>query len=624
MPNFQGTEALEILKLKGVDIPFIFVSGTIGEDRAVEAMKNGAHDYVIKGNLKRLPPVVERELREVEVRQGRKKAEEALMASEKKYRNIAENALVGIYQTALDGRIVYANNALSRMFEFESPEEMMSDSVLARYKNPGDREALIGNLKKTGKVTDFELEVFTKDGKTKNVIISAKLEGDVLSGMVIDITERKQTEEQVRHLAYYDILTDLPNRLMLRDNIDRAISAARRENWSFALCIMNLSRFKDINNTLGHQNGDIVLQEVARRLQDTLGEADTVAHMGGDDFAILMTNIGADSVPKMISNITSTLAKPFSLDGLSLDISYSAGISIFPGHGEDADTMIRRAYIALDEAKTTESGFGIYTPEFDKFITEHLALMGELRPAIELNQLFLLYQPKVDIRTGRTLGVEALVRWQHPKHGVIPPDQFISLAEKTGLIRQLTFWVLRESMRQSRSWHQAGFDVSIAVNLSVRSLHAQLILDQIKGLLATWGIPTSLLRLEITESIIMQNPEIAMEIITELTKMGIKFSIDDFGTGYSSLSYLQRLPVDEIKIDKSFVMNMMKDENSNTIVDSIIELGHSLGLKVVAEGVESKEILDRLALAGCDIAQGYYISKPIPHAEITAWLNKQI
>ena len=267
--------------------------------------------------------------------------------------------------------------------------------------------------------------------------------------------------------------------------------------------------------------------------------------------------------------------------------------------------------------------FQFYSGSLNAAANERLILEGELRHAIEENQFFLLYQPKIDIRSGRTIGVEALVRWQHPQRGTIPPDQFISLAEQTGSIKQLTLWVLKEALRQSRSWQKAGLEISVAVNLSVRSLQAPQLLDHIKGLLSTWGVVSSSLRLEITESIIMADPGLALEIITQLTAMGIRFSIDDFGTGYSSLSYLQRLPVDEIKIDKSFVMNMMADENSAAIVGSIIDLAHHLGLKVVAEGVENKDILDRLTSAGCDVAQGYLISRPISQADLVAWLENQ-
>lgn len=502
MPNFKGTDALEILKLKGIDIPFIFVSGTIGEDKAVEAMKNGAHDYVIKGNLKRLIPAIERELKEAKLRE-----------------------------------------------------------------------------------------------------------------------ERTKAEEMVNYLAYHDVLTGLPNRTMLRDNMLELIQTSRLKNSSFTLLIMNLDRFKEINATLGYQNGDILLQQIKERLQETMRGAYIIARLEGDKFALLISDTDAEGAVRAAGKIIKFFEKPFFLETLPLDISVSIGIALFPGHGEDSDALLRRGDIAMHTAKKIESGFCIYSSQYDQYSPARLSLMAELRHSIDEDHLFLMYQPKIDLRSGQTIGLEALVRWQHPTLGVILPDQFISLAEQTGLIKEITFWVLKEALRQSRGWHQAGIEISVAVNLSVRSLQAPQFHDQIIGFLSAWGVASGLLRFEITESIIMVDPELAMGIIAKLTDIGIRFSIDDFGTGYSSLSYLQSLPVDELKIDKSFVMKMMVNEGSAIIVRSIIELAHNLGFKVVAEGIEDEETLNRLALLGCDYGQGYFISRPMPHEETTTWLG---
>ncbi len=502
MPHFRGTEALEIMKLKGIDLPFIFVSGTIGEDKAVEAMKNGAHDYVIKGNLKRLLPAVEREMREAKSREERRKAEETII-----------------------------------------------------------------------------------------------------------------------YLAYHDFLTGLPNRTMLRDRLLELILTSKLEGSSFALLIVNLDRFTEVNFTLGHQNGDIILKQIKERLQDAVHEASIIARLEGDKFALLLSDTDADRALQVAKKIRKEQEKPFLIEGLSLDVSVSIGIVLFPGHGGDADTLLRKGDIAMHTAKKMESGLCLYSPQYDQYSPARLSLMAELRHSIDEDHLFLMYQPKIDLRSGQTIGLEALVRWQHPKLGVILPDQFISLAEQTGLIKEITFWVLKEALRQSRGWHQAGIEISVAVNLSVRSLQAPQFQDQIIGLLSAWGVASGSLRFEITESIIMVDPELAMGIIAKLTDIGIHFSIDDFGTGYSSLSYLQSLPVDELKIDKSFVMKMMVNEGSAIIVRSIIELAHNLGFKVVAEGIEDEETLNRLASLGCDYGQGYFISRPMPHEETTTWLG---
>lgn len=438
-----------------------------------------------------------------------------------------------------------------------------------------------------------------------------------------DITERRHVKDITQHLAYYDLLTDLPNRILLRHRLDEAILAASHENWPLALLIMDLDRFKEINNTLGHKNGDNILRQIGERLQEEIRDAYTIARLGGDEFAVLLLEADAEVAARTADKIIKRLREPFNLEGLSLDISCSIGITLYPGHGGDADTLIRRADMAMYTAKETESGYTIYSPQYDQYSPNRLALMGELRCALEKDQLFLLYQPKIDLKNSQPIGVEALVRWQHPKLGVIQPDQFITLAEKTGMIKHLTLWVLKEALRQSRSWHQEGLEISVAINISMQNLKTPQLLDQIKGLLLTWGVSPSRLRLEITESTIMADPERTMEILTQLTIMGIRFSIDDFGTGYSSLGYLKRLPVDEIKIDKSFVIGMIADESNAVIVHSIIDLAHNLGLKVVAEGVENQEILDRLISLGCDAAQGYLLSRPIPKEELTDWLKRQ-
>ncbi|MEK6599385.1 MAG: EAL domain-containing protein, partial [Deltaproteobacteria bacterium] len=561
----------------------------------------------------------------------RKRAEEEIENSLSLLRATLESTADGILVVNNEGKMVGLNQRFVDMWRI--PESIVASKdddqalacVLDQLKDP---EVFLGKVRELYLQPDaksYDVLEF-KDGRFFERYSLPQRTGERNVGRVWsfrDITERKQAEEQIFHLAYFDMLTDLPNRLMLRDDIDRALTAARKELISFALLAVNLHRFKDINNTLGYQKGDIVLQQVGKRLKTILPETFSIARTGGDEFGVLILNADANIAVLEAEKIAKSLEEPVFVDGLSLDLAVSVGIALFPGHGEDADTLIRRAHIAVYAAKQTESGYAIYTPEYDQFIPERLALMGELRSAIGQNQLFLVYQPKIDLKTGRTLGVEALVRWQHPTKGVIPPDQFIFLAEHSGLIKQLTFWVLGEALRQTRSWSQAGLEVSVAVNLSTKNLQTPLLLDQIKGLLSTWGVPPSRLRLEITESLIMADPKRTIEILTQLTLLGICFSIDDFGTGYSSLRYLQTLPVDEIKIDKSFVLNMMTDESSMKIVRSTIELAHSFGLKVVAEGVESREILDKLTALGCDAAQGYFISKPITHEELVCWMGKQ-
>jgi diguanylate cyclase (GGDEF)-like protein len=422
----------------------------------------------------------------------------------------------------------------------------------------------------------------------------------------------------IQHNAYFDRLTDLPNRNLLYDRLQQAILAAQRENQSIALFIMDLDRFKEINNTLGHQSGDLLLQQIGPRLKTILRKSDTVARLGGDEFAILLPNTTcADHAAEVARKIIKAMEQPFAVADLRLDVQASIGIAVFPEHGTDVETLIKRADSAMYVAKEIGGGYNIYSPEQDNSSTDRLLLMGELRCALSEDQLFLLYQPKIDLRTGRMSGVEALVRWRHPKHGIIPPDRFIPVAEQTGLITPLTECVLQKALRQCYAWQRAGLEISVAVNLSRRNLQSSELPKQIARMLTSCHVASDYLQLEITESTVMANPERAMGVLADLKNMGLRLSLDDFGTGYSSLAYLKKLPVDEIKIDKSFVMNMHAKADDVAIVHMIIELGHILSLKVVAEGLENRESLDKLIALGCDMAQGYYISRPVPAEEIT-------
>lgn len=424
----------------------------------------------------------------------------------------------------------------------------------------------------------------------------------------------------LEHQATHDKLTGLPNVALLRDRLHQAILAGQREQKPLALLIVDLDRFKEINNTLGHKNGDLILRAVGARLQEALRKSDTVARMAGDKFAVLLLMTGVEGSIEAARKVAKRLEEPFSLEGLALDVEVSIGIALFPDHGEEAELLIQRADVAISLARQTGNGHAVYASERDQHSPRRLALLGQLRRAIETGQLILYYQPKIDLRTGRIIGMEGLVRWIHPEFGLIPPDEFIASAEKSGLIRPLTLWVVSEALRQCRAWQEEGRAFSVSVNVSARNLLDSQLPDQIAGLLQTHGVSPGRLDLEITESAMMADPAKAMGILTRFNRMGGALSIDDFGTGYSSLGYLKRLPVDTIKIDRSFVKNMTEDENDAMIVRSIIDLGHNLGLRVIAEGVENQEIWNHLVTLGCDAAQGYYISRPIPASEMGRWL----
>ena len=429
--------------------------------------------------------------------------------------------------------------------------------------------------------------------------------------------------DRLEYQTLHDSLTKLPNRTLLTERLQQAIQIAHREKSPLALIIMDLDHFRAINDPMGHPNGDLLLQQVGARLKETLRETDTIARLGGDEFALLLPGVkDSQAAIMMVRKIQKLVEETFVIAGQTLDIGVSLGIALFPEDGEEAHILMRRAEVGMYVAKRTKSGFAFYNSDQDQYSLNRLTLMGELRHAIEHEELLLHFQPKVGFKTGRISGVEALVRWRHPQSGLRSPDEFIPLAEQTGLIKPLTSWVRNEALRQCDAWHQTGLDLTVAVNISASNLQDPEFPDRVAKLLKAYRVTPAWLELEITESAIMVQPARAIETITRLSAMGILISIDDYGTGYSSLAYLKKLPVSSIKIDKSFVMNMLVNENDAVIVRSTIELGHNLGLKVVAEGVENQATWDQLKVLGCDFAQGYHLSRPIPASELLQWLNE--
>jgi diguanylate cyclase (GGDEF)-like protein len=502
MPGFSGTAALRLVRQRDADTPFIFVSGTIGEDAAVAAMKTGAHDYIMKGNLTRLVPAVDRELRDAAVRR-----------------------------------------------------------------------------------------------------------------------DRHRVEERLEHLAYHDPLTDLPNRTLLHDRLEQAARIAIRDGTSLALLLMDLDGFKDINDTLGHPAGDLVLQHVASRVRATLREADTVARLGGDEFAVVLPLTDVDGAIRAARKVLHEIEHACIIDHRSLTVRASVGIACLPDHGTSAETLLQRADVAMYVAKTDGVGVAVYSTDRDRHTHRRLALISELRQAVDERQFSLEYQPILQLRTGAVTGVEALVRWNHPNQGRLLPADFIDIAEQTGLINPLTTIVLEEAIKAWSPFHRVR-PLSVAVNLSPRSLQNPELPGLIGELLRAAHAPPSLLTLEITENILMSDPVRSMDCLTRLHAMGIRLAIDDFGTGYSSLSYLRRLSVDELKIDRSFIAGLGAGLDK-VIVRSTIELAHNLGLTVVAEGVESEVVQALLAAMGCDAVQGTYIGAPAKVAEMRDWIARR-
>jgi diguanylate cyclase (GGDEF)-like protein len=428
--------------------------------------------------------------------------------------------------------------------------------------------------------------------------------------------------DRLRHEALHDPLTGLPNRALFHDRVRDALAAARSHSQHVAVLLMDLDRFKEVNDSLGHHHGDRLLQEVGARLERTLDPSVTVARLGGDEFAVLLPRIAQlEEAEQVAALIRRALAEPFVHDEISLELGATIGIAAAPDHGQDSSILLQRADVAMYAAKQDRSGMALYALELDQNSPRRLALVGDLRRAIEHEQLQVHYQPKVSLATTAVVGVEALVRWTHPEHGSMAPDEFIAIAEHTGLIANVTTYVLRAALAQCRSWERDGLAVGVAVNLSARSLLDLQLPEEIQRLLGEAGVAPSCLTLEITEGSVMSDPARTVAILDRLRAMGVGLSVDDFGTGYSSLSYLKRLPVHEVKIDKSFVATMITNPNDASIVRSIVDLGHNLGLSVLAEGVEDEATWERLRQIGCDVVQGYFICRPSPASQLSDWLQ---
>ncbi len=431
--------------------------------------------------------------------------------------------------------------------------------------------------------------------------------------------ESARLVERLRHEAAHDNLTGLANWTGLRALVDDAITEGPG---AVALVLMDLDRFKDVNDTLGHHNGDELLLEVAARLRTYCGDSRAVGRLGGDEFAVVLSNGNdADSAARVARELLDIVAAPVVLDGVRIEMAASVGIAVYPEHGADAASLLQRADVAMYAAKAGHNGVSVYQPSEDHVSARRLVLAGELRRALDEGSLFVAYQPKASLEDGRVLGVEALLRWQHKELGFVAPDEFVPLAERTGLIVPLTTYVLDRALAQCAEWHRYGTEIGVAVNISVRNLLDSDLPDEIGALLIRHGVEPRRLTLEITESSVMADPERAIDVLERLSRIGIRLSVDDFGTGYSSLTYLKKLPVDEVKIDKSFVFSMATDAGDAAIVRSIIDLGVSLGLTVVAEGVEDMVSWERLAELGCDVIQGYGLCRPVPADEATRWLR---
>jgi diguanylate cyclase (GGDEF)-like protein/PAS domain S-box-containing protein len=565
-----------------------------------------------------------------------RKETERLLRTADRHRTLVEQLPLVSYVEHLDEEsATYISPQIAELVGYTAEEWVADSSFFASVLHPEDRDRVLAGfteMHESGASFECEYRLVARDGRVVWIHDAAVVVADehgrplYAQGYMIDISERKRNEEALRssqqrlqqqmekveYQALHDDLTGLPNRTLFQDRAEQAVLRVRRDRSGFAVMLIDLDRFKEVNDTLGHHSGDLLLREVAERLGGALRSGDTVARLGGDEFGVIAAGVSDSTAARAVADkLQDALARPIVVGGLAIEVEASVGIAIFPEHGEDVATLIRHADVSMYVSKDSHIPV-VYAAAHDRHSLAHLTLVGELRRALDGNELVVHYQPQADTATGEVHKVEALVRWQHPRHGLLGPDRFIPLAEQTGLIRSLTRYVLDAALAQCSAWQREGRQLAVAVNITARELIDLRFPDEVTELLAKWRVEPARLELEITETTIMTDPPRARSILARLRELGVRIAIDDFGSGHSSLGYLKRLPIDILKIDKSFIQRMSQDVGDAAIVRSAIDVGHSLGLQVVAEGVESEAMKRQLQELGCDAYQGYYLGRPQP------------
>ncbi|PSJ17361.1 EAL domain-containing protein [Nitrosomonas supralitoralis] len=753
MPSLIGTRALEIVRQHDPDVPFIFVSGTIGEDTAVKAMKSGAQDYIMKENLNRLLPAIERELREAQARRERHQAEQIL----RKLSLVVKQATDSVFITDSKGRIEYVNPAFEKLTGYAANEiqgrtpavlssgrhdivffqklwriincgEIFKGILINRRKN-GElfhEEKVITPLKDVqGHITHFVstgrdittrmqveeanarlisileatpdlVAIFEQEGclrylnQTGRRLLGLNFEEDIstyymqdlvlndasqrhisqallvvreygiwngetvlrgaggkglpvsqvilahrntagsieyLSTIMRDISDRKHFEAELWHQANHDRLTDLPNRFFLVDRFTSALEYAKRQGEYVALLFLDLDNFKRINDNLGHAAGDFLLQQFAERLKGCFRSNDTVARHGGDEFTIVATDIkNTEDVLRLLQKLHTAFERPIVIGSQNIYVTFSVGIALYPHDGDQIEDLLHHADIAMYWAKSSgPNQYRFYASEMNARGHELLKLEGDLRLALKREEFLLYYQPQLDLRSGRIIGIEGLIRWQHPLRGFVSPVNFIPLLENSGMIIPVGEWVLRQACKAHRIIREAGFDnFRVSINVSAVQFNDEYLYEKINRTLQDEQMPQQALELEITENILIKDPMSAAETLRAIHALGVRIAIDDFGTGYSSLAYLKRLPLNVLKIDQTFVRDLINDQSDAAIAEASISLAHKLGLEVIAEGVETVQQLEFLRTHDCDLVQGYYISKPLPWHELMKFLQTKL
>jgi diguanylate cyclase (GGDEF)-like protein/PAS domain S-box-containing protein len=634
LPHFDGLSALGVVRRMRPDLPFIFVSGTIGEETAIASLRGGANDYVLKTNLSRLPTAVRRALQDAAERATLRETEEALRLRDRAV-DASANPIMIVSASAPDMPLVYVNRAFEsvtgysrdeaigrncRFLQGQDRDQPELDKIRRAIAEQRDGQAPLRNYRKDGSLFWNMLYVTPVRDPRSDAVTH-------FVGIQYDITEIKRYQEELEHQANHDALTGLANRNLLKDRLQQSLALAHRYERPFSLVCIDLDNFKLINDSLGHDTGDRFLKIAGERIATCVSEGDTVARLGGDEFVLLVTEQERDdSIYRVVQQVMAAISQPFVIDQREFKVTCSVGIASFPRDGEDADTLLRNAETAMYRAKDLgRNTFQLYSSAMNANFGERLTLETDLWKALERNEFVLHYQPKVDLKTGRIIGMEALLRWRHPVRGMIPPGKFIPVAEESNLIVHIGKWVLREACAQNKAWQNDGLRyVPVAVNVSARQLHDKDLVETVRTTLESTRLRSEYLEIELTESAVMLNPDETVNTMAVLRGMDVRFSLDDFGTGYSSLSYLKRFPVTGLKIDQSFVRDLASDPDDAAIVRAIIAVAQELMLDVTAEGVETVEQVEFLKAHGCGEAQGYYFARPVPATEMRALLERGI
>ena len=628
MPAFDGMAALALARELCPETPFIFVSGTIGEEYAIRALKSGATDYVLKANLVRLPAAVERALAEAQERRELRRTEVELELARERLTSIFTSLPDMLWSVdAQTRRYVYVSPAAKEIFGVD-PEELLRRQDLANeLVHPKDRPIAAQAWQRVEQDGGFDVDyrIVRRGGSARwinnraRLIRNAKGIAERIDGLARDITEKIEQRDRILYLARYDALTGLPNRTLFHERLTQAIEAARGGKDTIALVLVDLERFKAINDTLGQQVGDRVLKDVGKRLQDAAGDLHRVARLGANLFALMFQEVrAAEEVARRIETLFNA---PFAVEGREVRLAAKAGIAVFPEDGSDADALFRNAEATLKRAKETGERYLFYAPEINARVSEQVELEHRLRKAVEQGELFLHFQPKFDLATRRIVGVEALMRWRSPDGGLVSPAKFVPVLEQTGLIFEAGQQVLAAAKRTYRLWKMRGLNAPrIAVNVSALQLRRKSFVADVRVALGDVEADGEGVDLELTESLLMSDVDESIRKLRELREMGLHMALDDFGTGYSSLAYLSKLPLDTLKIDRSFVHGMTEHADTTSIISTIISLAQGLRLKVVAEGVETEQQAQLLRLLRCDQVQGFLFSPPVPAEKIETLL----